>query len=222
VNVTPLAAREAGASPNGQRRALRRPSLSHILIAVAVLLAFLFNFLALQDRTDSTLVAVATGDLAAGVRVTADDIRFVPVAADFEGLGSLVGEAEWSEREGWVLTRSLDAGSVVDLRSLGEPTAGEGLRSMSIPIAIENAAGGLLVTGDIVDVVSVSDGVASFVAEGIDVVSVAPGDSGGIGSIGNYHVVLSVSAEQALSLAEAIDSGSVEIIRSTGAAEVGG
>lgn len=195
--------------------------MSHILIAVAAVLAFVFNFLALQDRSDSILVAVADADLRAGVRLTASDIRFVPIAADFEGLEGLVNEDEWADREGWVLTRSVVEGSVIDSSSLGEPTAGEGLRSMSIPIAIENAAGGLLVAGDTVDVVSVDGGVARFVAEGIQVVSVAPGDSGGIGTIGNYHVVVSVSGGEALRIAEAIDSSSIEVIRSTGAGSIG-
>jgi Flp pilus assembly protein CpaB len=193
--------------------------MSHLLIAVAVLLAFIFNFLALQDRGETALVAVAETDLPAGARLTPSDIRFVPVAADFAGLEGLVGESDWAAMEGWVLTRSLEQGSVVDRLSLGEPTAGDGLRSMSIPVPVENAAGGLLVAGDVVDVVSVTDGAARFVASGVSVVSVAPRETGGIGGSAGYHLVVSVTAEEALAVAEAIDAGSVEVIRATGAGQ---
>ncbi len=52
--------------------------------------------------------------------------------------------------------------------------------------------------------------------------SVASADSEGIGGFGPYHVVVSVTSDQALSLAAAIDSGSIEIVRATGAEELGG
>lgn len=220
--VTPLGAREAGTSPDTQRKRGWRPSLSHILIAVAAILAFVFNFLALQDRSDTTLVAVATSDLKAGQRISSSDIRFVPVAADFAGIDSLVNQTDWSEVEGWVLTRAIAADGVVEGSSLSEPTGAGNLRSMSIPVPLEHAAGGLLAAGDIVDVVSVDDGNAMFVASGLTVVSVAVADSGGIGGLGPYHIVVSVTVEQALGLSRAIDSGSIEVIRSTGADQVDG
>ncbi|HEX6287385.1 MAG TPA: hypothetical protein VFZ80_07855, partial [Acidimicrobiia bacterium] len=108
-------------------------------------------------------------------------------------------------------------GAVVDTSSLSEPGEGSGLRTMSMPIDREHAAGGSLVAGDRVDVISVVDGVPGFVATNLEVTGVAEEASGGIGAVSAYHVVLSVSAEQALALAAAIDSGSLEIIRSTGA-----
>jgi len=222
VNVTPLGAREAGTSPEIQRKSSWRPSLSHILIAVAAILAFVFNFLALQDRSDTTLVAVASSDLRAGQRISGSDIRFVPVSADFVGVESLVNQPAWDQVNGWVLTRAIAAEGVVDLSSLSAPASEGNLRSMSIPVPLEHAAGGLLAAGDVVDIVTVDDGVASFVASELAVVSVAAADSGGIGGFGPYHIVVSVTADQALALARAIDSDSIEIVRSTGAELVEG
>ncbi len=222
MNVTPLGLREAGTSPEAQHRTVRRPSLSHILIAVAAILAFVFNFLALQDRSDTNLVAVASSDLRAGQKISSSDITFTPVAADFAGVDSLLGEPEWDRVEGWVLTRAIASGSVIDVASLNAPGVEGNLRSMSIPVPVEHAAGGLLAAGDIVDVVTVGDGNPKWVATGMSVVSVASADSEGIGGFGPYHIVVSVTAEQALSLASAIDSGSIEIVRATGAGELGG
>ncbi len=158
MNVTPLGLREAGTSPQVQQRTVRRPSLPHILIAVAAILAFVFNFLALQDRSDATLVAVASSDLRAGQKVTTSDITFAPLAADFAGVDSLVSESRWHQMEGWILTRAIVGGSVIDAASLSAPGDAGNLRSMSIPVAVEHAAGGLLAAGDIVDVATVGDG----------------------------------------------------------------
>lgn len=222
MNVTPLGLREAGTSLEAKHKAVRRPSMSHILIAVAAILAFVFNFLALQDRSETTLVAVASSDLRVGQQVSASDITFSPLATDFAGVDSLVDEARWDQVEGWVLTRAITTGSVIDVASLNAPGVAGNLRSMSIPVAVEHAAGGLLTGGDIVDIASVGDGNPMWVARGLTVVSVASADSQGIGGFGPYHIVVSVTADQALSLAAAIDSGSIEVVRATGAEETGG
>lgn len=221
MNVTPLGAREAGTSLEAHQKSGWRPSLSHILIALAAILAFVFNFLALQDRSEATLVVVAASDVAAGDRISAEDIRFVPVAADFAGVESLVDEGDWDQVEGWVLTRAIGAGGVVDMISLSAPSGDGNLRSMSIPVPVEHAAGGLIAAGDVVDVLSVDDGLPRFVATALPVVSVAVADSGGIGGFGPYHIVVSVTAEQALGLAAAIAGDSIEVVRATGAGSVG-
>ncbi len=225
MNVTPLVAtREAGTSQSGRRRFFRLPSASHVLIALAVVLAFSFNFLALQDRSETSLVAVARNPLQAGSTVGPDDVRFVSIDADFEGLAGLIGESDWPGLEGAVLQRSIDAGGVIDISSLAAPAASNGLRSMSLPVAIEHAAGGSLVSGDVVDVISTSPGGAEYIAVGLPVIGVADRDSGSLGASVGYHLILAVTADQALALASAIDGGSVEVVRATGAAsvEVGG
>ena len=217
MNVTPLVdTRGAGTSQAARRRSIRRPSLSHILIATAVVLAFVLNFLALQDRGETTLVAVANDDISAGSRLGASDVRFVPIGAGFEGLASLVTESDWALLDGWVVTNAIPANGVISVESLSEPVGGHGMRSMSVPVGMEHAAGGLLEVGDTVDVLTVDEDGPHYVVAGVAVVAIAQ-DGGGIGGFGGFHVVLAVDAEQALALAGAIDAGSVEIIRSTGA-----
>jgi Flp pilus assembly protein CpaB len=222
VNVTPLVdTRGAGTSPVAKPSRFRHPSLSHVLIALAVILAFTFNFLALQDRDRTVLVAVANGPLDAGTTVDPGDVRFVDIDAGFEGLASLVVEDSWTSVSGWVLTRPIPEGGVIALDALTRPLGGDGLRSMSVPVAREHAAGGLVEIGDVVDVISVVDGGPAYVVTGVEVVGVAT-ESGGIGAAGGYFVVLSVDSDQALDLASAIDSGSLEVIRSSGAVPIEG
>lgn len=197
-----------------------RPSLSHILIALAAVLAFVFNFLAVQDRSDTILVAVADGRIQAGSRVDASDIRFVEIPASFGGLGGLVDQASWEEMSGWVALRPVDDGAVLAADVFGPPSAGDGMRSMSVPVPIEHAVGGLIEVGDTVDVLSVSEAGPAFVATAVTVVGVAPERGSGIGGSGGFYVVLAVDADQALRLAMAIDTGSIELIRSTGASPI--
>jgi hypothetical protein len=222
VNVTPLVdARGAGTSPVAKLGRFRRPALSHVLIALAVVLAFAFNFLALQDRDRTVLVAVANGPIDAGSPVGPGDVRFVAIDASFEGLPTLVDEQGWSAVNGWVVTRPVPDGGVISIDALTRPLGGNGLRSMSVPVAREHAAGGMLEIGDVVDVISVGDRGPEFVVTGVEIVGVAS-ESGGIGGVGGYFVVLAVDAGQALELAGAVDAGSVEVIRASGAAPVDG
>lgn len=225
MNVAPLTSlREAGTSPAARHRAIRRPALSHVLIALAVILAFVFNFLALQDRSETQLVAVVEQPVVAGSVLTPGDIRFVPIGSNFEGLSGLVTEDAWPGLEGWVVNRSIAAGVPLDIGSLSEPVAGGGLGFMSIPVAIEHAAGGLLQVGDRVDVISILDGGPEFVATGLSIVSLGTTDRSGLGGLDDYHIVVAVTPSQALSLAAAIEAGSLEVIRATGlrAADGGG
>jgi len=213
--TTPL--REAGSPSPARRRFRRRPSAIHVLIAVVVILAFVLNLLVLRDRDSTTLVAVARQPLTTGSVLTTDSVRLVPVDSGFESLDHLVTEESIAAFDGWLFNRAIAEGAVVDTSSLVQPGEGSGMRSMSIPIDREHAAGGSLAAGDRVDVISVVDGVPGFVATDLEVTGVAEEASGGIGVVASYHVVLSVSAEQALALAAALDSDSLEIVRSTGA-----
>ena len=209
--------REAGSHQSARRRIGRRLSSTHVLIAVVVILAFVLNLLVLQDRSATTMVAVAESRLLAGSVLEPGDLRLVPVDSGFEGLADLVGEGEIAALDGSVLSRSIEPGGLVDESALVPPGTGSGLRSMSLPVPSEHAAGGGLAPGDRVDVISVIDGKASFIATDLEVVSVAAESSGAIGTISEYHVVVSVDADEALELAQALDRGSLEVLRSTGA-----
>jgi Flp pilus assembly protein CpaB len=200
-----------------RRRLRRRPSATHILIAVVVILAFVLNLLVLRDRSSTTLVAVARHQLTTGSVLGPDSVRLIPVESDFESLDHLITDESLGSYDGWVLRRAIDEGALLDVSSLVQPGDGSGLRSMSLPVDREHAAGGSLVAGDRVDVISVVDGEAGFVASDLEVTGVAEDSSGGIGAVSQYHIVLSVSADQALALAAALDSDSLEIVRSTGA-----
>ena len=76
---------------------------------------------------------------------------------------------------------------------------------MSIPVAIEHAAGARIVVGDRVDVITVVDGVARFVATDLAVIAHADTETGGL-STRAYHLTVAVDDDQALALAEAIAS----------------
>lgn len=147
-------------------------------------------------------------------------LRLVPVGSGFEGLPDLISEDELDDLGGWVLARPVAAGGLIGQSDLVAPGSTPGLRSMSLPVPVEHAAGGALAAGDRVDVISVSDATADYVATDLEVVSVAEGAAGAIGAVSSYHVVVSVDADQALALAEALDSGSVELVRSTGSEAV--
>ena len=213
--------REAGTSPT-RRRSGRRLSGSHVVIGVVALLAFALNYLALQDRDATVMVAVAARPLAAGSLLVPDDVRLVPVASDFAGVGSMLTEAELAGREGWVLDRPVAADGVIDEGMLVEPSAPSGLRAMSIPVDVEHAVGGGLGPGDRIDIISTADGESTFVVTDVGVLSVADQSTAVLGGIGAFHIVVAVDAEQALSLARALADDEFEVIRSTGAPPVEG
>lgn len=212
--------REAGTSPSASRRTRRRLSVTHVVIAVAVILAFVLNLLVLQDRSSTTLVAVADRPLATGAQFGPSSVRLVPLASDFEGIENLVSEDDLSSLQGYVLTRPVPEGGLLDRTALVQAGSQSGLRSMSLPVPIEHAAGGSLGVGDRVDVVAVVDGVARFVAVDLEVTAVSGSTGAPIGSVSVYHVVVNVDADDALALAEALDSGPVEVLRSTGAERI--
>ena len=217
----PKRLREAGSPKPASRRVRRRLSTTHVLTAIVVILAFVLNLLVLSDRGATSMVAVADSRLPAGSTFDPTSVRLVPIESSFEGLPSLVDGGEVSQFEGWILQRSIPEGAVIGDGDLVAPTQGDGLRSMSLPVGAEHAAGGSLVPGDRVDVISVSEGTARFVAVDLEIISVANQASGSIGNSGDYHLVVSVEADDALRLAEALERGSIEIVRSTGASEIG-
>ena len=180
-------------------------------------LAFALNLLALRERDATVMVAVAARPLTVGELITADDLRFVPVAADFAGLPSLVTEGEVATLEGWVVGRSISEGGLVERSMLVASGAPLGLRSMSLPVDVEHAAGGSIGPGDRIDVIAVDDGVASYVARDLEVLGVSEGERGSLGGLGGFYIIVAVEETEALRLAEAIDAGSMEVVRATGA-----
>lgn len=209
--------REAGTPAPTARSARHRPSLSHIAIALAALLAFGLNFLALQNRDATSLVAIADAPIAEGAPFSSDLVRLVPLATDFEGIDHLIVEADLGSLEGWIVGRSVARDELIDRSIVIRPGAGDGLRTMSIPVPVEHAAGATLVVGDRIDVISMLGDEPAFVAVDLEVVSIAETSQGALSGVGPYHLVVAVTSDDALALARAIDDGSIEIVRSTGA-----
>jgi len=209
--------REAGTPAPTARSARHRPSLSHIAIALAALLAFVLNFLALQNRDATSLVAIADAPIAKGAPFSSDLVRLVPLATDFEGIDHLIVEADLGSLEGWIVGRSVARDELIDRSIVIRPGAGDGLRTMSIPVPVEHAAGATLVVGDRIDVISMLGDEPAFVAVDLEVVSIAETSQGALSGVGPYHLVVAVTSDDALALARAIDDGSIEIVRSTGA-----
>jgi Flp pilus assembly protein CpaB len=210
--------REAGTSAPTIRSARYRPSLSHIAIALAALLAFSLNYLALQNRDATSLVAIAATPLAEGTQFGPETVRLEALPADFTGIDHLIVEEDVAALEGFIVARSMAEGEPIGRSDLIRPGADGGLRAMSIPVPMEHAAGATVVVGDRVDVISMIGDAPTFVATDLEVVSVGEASQTGLTVAGPYHVVVAVDTEQALALARAIDEGSVEILRSTGAA----
>lgn len=209
-------AREAGTSQPVFRPVRRRLSASHFLIAIVVVLAFLLNLFALQQRDATTLVAVAEGALNVGTPISPNNLRMVSVPTDLEGLESLVEQSDLVGLDGWVLASPVADGGLIQSAALVEPGSPDGLRTMGLPLPVEHAAGGTLNPGDRIDVIAVKDGAARFVVADVEVVAVSDATSG-FGGAGDYYLVVAVDSEQALALAAALDSGAMEVIRSTGA-----
>jgi Flp pilus assembly protein CpaB len=189
---------------------------------LAALLAFGLNYLALQNRAATSLVAVAEAPIAEGTALGRDLVRLAPIPTDFEGLEHLVAEDDLGALEGWIAARALAEGEPIGRSDLLPPGGGEGLRTMSIPVPVEHAAGATVVVGDRVDVISIVGDAPVFVATDLEVVGIGEASQAGLTVAGPYHVVVAVAPDQALALARAISDGSLEVLRSTGAATIDG
>jgi Flp pilus assembly protein CpaB len=186
---------------------------------VVGLLAALINIAVLRDRREMTAVAVARGQMESADQVTGDMVRWVEVPADSPLAEGLVDESLLAG--GLVATRPIAAGEPLTARALAREVTGEGLRAMSVPVAREHAAGGVLRPGDRVDVIDVVDGEPTYVVTNAEVLSVASVSTGSLGADpGQFHVVVAVDDRQALGLAGALADDKLEVVRSTGAAPV--
>ncbi len=194
-----------------------RPSAAHVLIALAALAAFTLNLIVLRGNSQTAMVAVAAVAIQSGETIDESAIRYIEIAAGFEGIDSLYTSDQSSSLVGMVATRPLGPGTLIDRGSATEGAATGSLRAMSIPVSTEHAAGGLIRAGDRVDVIVTDGGVARFAVTDVEVLGAAPPASGGIGAVTAYYVILAVDSDQALALASALGSGAIEVVRSTGA-----
>ncbi len=199
-----------------RRNLLTRVRLGHVIMALAALLALLFNLAVLRGNQAVSEVVVATGDIRAGTALTMSHFAVAEVPADDLLSSRFVPAAAMDQTVGKLATRSIAAGDPIlesDLRSVENRG---GLRAMSIPIDQTRAVSGNLARGDSVDIVLVVDGIATYIATGIEVIDI-PGDgTNALGARTGYAPTVAVDATQALRIAAALDTGDVHIIRSTG------
>lgn len=204
-----------GAVPTGGRS--RRLAKGHWVALTLGLLAFLVNIAVLRDRREIVRVAVADQEITAYSELTDDMVRYVDMPADVADAMNLADADDIAA--GVYTTDGLRDGMPLPLAETVEELPNDGLRSMSIPVGREHAAGGHLTPGDLVDVIMVPDeGEPIFVAVAVEVLAVGDEGDGGLGEQSQeFHVVVGVDDQQALQIASAIAGDQVEIIRSTGA-----
>ena len=205
-----------------RRTRVGRVSRAAALTWLAGALAFVLSASVLRDRSELVEVLVAARDIPAGTELTTTMVRSIELDADSPLAKELL--LRGSLQPGMVLDGVVTAGSPIRTSDLGEGSAGERLRSMSIPVDRANAVGGDIAIGDRVDVIDVIDGAPTYVVAGVQVIEVATqassrGLSGGGGPNG-FFVVVQVDARQALALAGAMEDGGVHVVRSTGAEPV--
>ena len=193
--------------------------MAHGLMVLSGLLAFLLIASVLGDRSERLVVATAHDDIAAGTAVTPDLVEPTRLPARTP-LADRLATLDEVRQGRWTAGQPIAAGDPIrrsDLLASGE---GSALRSMSIPVARENAVGGALRVGDRVDVIDVVDGQSAFVVTAAQVTRLpSTSVSGGLtrGVERDYFVVVQVSASEALALAQSLADGKVDVVRSTGA-----
>lgn len=215
MSVGIRAGAEAGRrDANGAAR-IRRPSLGHLAVGLAALLAFVANLAFLRSQSETSPVVALARTVEAGAVITTADLTTVDLAGDESVLAGLVVSTDGLD--GLVARRALAAGALLQPGDLLTEAAPGGLRSMAIPVTPAHAAGGTIRLGDTVDVVDVRDGVAVYVVRNAPVVSVP--DTGAAGLVGGSvdHVVIGLDEDQVLAVAAAISDGEVDVVVTTGA-----
>jgi Flp pilus assembly protein CpaB len=147
------AGNSTGGPSRDRRNRSRRLSKGHWVALVVGLLAALLNIAVLRDRRETTRVAVAHRQIESADQVTGDMVRWVEVPAGSPLAEGLVDESFLAG--GLVATRPIAAGEPLTSRALAPEVAGGGLRSMSVSVPREHAAGGGFRPGDRVDVIDV-------------------------------------------------------------------
>jgi Flp pilus assembly protein CpaB len=215
----------AGANGSATESRPRRGFASRVsreqrLALAAGLVAFVLALSVLRDRSETVTVAVARAQIPAATAVTPAMVRGVEVPANSPIVDSLVPFDQVQAGE-WTTTRSLAPGEPIGTAALSTDVPDNGLRSMSLPVAREHAAGGALRPGDRVDVIDVVNGEVSYAATNAEVLAVNDETAGSVGARPTtFTVTVAVDSAAALRLASALADDKLEIVRSTGAAPV--
>jgi Flp pilus assembly protein CpaB len=213
--------RQADLPPKSRARKslVARIDRTWALPVITGLLAFVLIMVALGDRGETVAVAVAREDVAAGSRVDPSSLRIAKVPKG--EIADRLLSFDTATDDEFVALVPIRAGDPIRQADVVGAMAYMGLRTMAIPVAPENAAGGELVPGDRVDVVDVVDGRSAWVATGLEVIAVSRRGAGfGADLSRKDFLLVRVDADQALALAAAMADGKLDVVRATGAPEV--
>lgn len=217
---------EMGRSSFRRRRGAARVSAAGLFPVVLALLAGTAAYSVLADRSVEQPIVEAARSIPVGARIDAADTRTVEVHAADVGLeADLLVPAQVGS--GWVAAVPLERGEPLTRAEVSVQAGRAVLGEMSIPVAVQDAAGGRFVPGDTVDVISAgASGSAHYVAQELRVIAVAPGPAPGVlgAGVGSYYVVVQVGKATALRIAGALAASSslsgsgLQLVLSTGEA----
>ncbi len=191
-------------------------------MVLAGIVTFLTVSSVLRDRQETVAVMVANQELVAGSGLEAGAFETVQLQADSQLVGQLATVSDLSQPG--QLGRDLGPGEpllVSDIRPMEDDNA---LRTIAIPVWRSTIAGLGLRIGDRVDLIGAGqNGELGFVVTDA-AVSRLPGatSAGAFGSEAGREswITVQVTDQGALDIALALRAGDIEVVRSTGAAQL--
>lgn len=204
-----------------RRNPLTRLTASHLLMVLAAVLAFATNLMVLRGQEETRPAVVAANRIEAGRIIIGTDLSLAEVDVDDGLFATLLPWQQSQALVGMVAARTIESGHLLGTDDLRPASAPLGQRAISIPIQIEHAVGGSLITGDRIDLISVAEMGPQYVLVGAEVLEVPSTARGSLTGATGFYIVVAVDDQQALAVAEAIGSGGIEIVRSTGSSRPG-
>lgn len=210
----------------------RRPSLpagraiiGGLLVTVAAIGTFAAYANANAGPAHSYVVAVAP--VLAGQRLTADDLRTIPLELP-EGVEQQAF-ASVAELDGATALAPIDANQLIapaSVRLAGREAPGTATHEFSFALDREKALGGHLQRGERIDAVATygsgSDAYSQLVIRRARVVDVDTGAKGTVGSSSKVTITVALDDEhEVLEAMHAIEIGKVTLVRTTGDAPAG-
>jgi|GEM_PF-877704 len=210
--------------PSGGTKKSKAPNVSGgwIVMVLSGLIAVVIFLYATQQGAQKFSVAVVGGEIAEGQPLSVASLTSTQVNMPENQLNKLVTFADRNKFEGWIVSAPLQPGDLLSQSSLRPPSASDGKRAMSVPVASSRAVAGDLHAGDRVDVVDTSNNFpGGLAAKDLQVISVnSGGGRGGLGSVSEFSITVSLTAEESVNMSKAILGGKFDVVRSTGATPI--
>src|SRR5450755_1343075 len=137
--ATPVTSSPVNGAAVGRRGPLRpglggRVSRGHVVMVVAGLVGVVVSFAALREHEGAAGVMVASREIRAGERVSADEFRSEAVTMSAPLLATVVRAGDVGGVVGRIAGTTVAEGEIVSKRMLRPRAARQGQRAMSIPI----------------------------------------------------------------------------------------